>query len=108
MFKYTLLQGKRVKFMISITDGKWIADLGAMACRDIENRIVVTFTRNGKAFEGKLQDIPVKLLEEWAALPDGEKYIRQAVEEAEEVFLRAWFETQIEKENGATRRPGDS
>jgi hypothetical protein len=42
--------------------------------------------------------MPIELLKRWAALPKGEQLIREAVEEAEEVFLRAWFETQIEKE----------
>jgi hypothetical protein len=83
--------------MIRITDGKWIADLGNMSCRNIENRIAVTFTRRGKAFVGKLQDMPVELLERWAALPDGERRIRRVVEEAEDVFLRAWLERKIEQ-----------
>jgi hypothetical protein len=80
--------------MIRITDGKWIADLGAMTCRNIENRMVVAFKQKGNIFEGKLQDMPFELLGTWAALPDGERNIRQA----EEVILRAWFETKIEKE----------
>jgi hypothetical protein len=83
--------------MITITDGKWIADLGAMTCRNVENRLVVCFQKRGKAFEGTLQDVPVELLGLWAALPDGERRIRQAVEEAEEVFLRAWFEARVER-----------
>jgi hypothetical protein len=84
--------------MIRITDGKLIADLGAMTCRNIENGIVVSFIQKGNIFEGKLQDMPFELLGTWAALPDGERKIRRAVEEAEEVFLRAWFEVQTEKE----------
>jgi hypothetical protein len=72
--------------MTAITDGKWIADLGAMTCRNIESRVVVGFQKRGKTIEGKLQDMPVDLLEKWAALECGEKHIRQAVEEAEEVF----------------------
>jgi hypothetical protein len=64
--------------MISITGGKWIADLGAMTCRNIESRIVVGFKQKDKIFEGKLQDMPVELLEKWAALPNGEGRIRQA------------------------------
>jgi hypothetical protein len=72
--------------MTSITDGKWIADLGAMTCRNVENRVIVGFRKKGKTFEGKLQDMPVDLLEKWAALPDGERHIRQAVEEAEGSF----------------------
>jgi hypothetical protein len=39
--------------------------------------------------------MPVDLLEKWASMEHGEKHIRQAVEEAEEVFLRAWFERKI-------------
>jgi hypothetical protein len=85
--------------MISITDGKWIADLGAMTCRNIENRIAVSFKQKGKRIEGKLQDMPVELLEKWAALPDGDRRIRQVVEDAEAVFLRAWFESRIDRED---------
>jgi hypothetical protein len=44
-------------------------------------------------------DMPMDLMERWAALPHGEQCIRQAVEEAEEVFLRALYESQIEKDN---------
>jgi hypothetical protein len=47
--------------MITITDGTWIADLGSMTCRNLENRITVTFRRRGKTFEGKLDDMPVEL-----------------------------------------------
>jgi hypothetical protein len=83
--------------MTTIIDGKWIADLGAMTCRNIESRVVVGFHKRGNTFEGKLQDMPTDLLEKWAALEHGEKHIRQAVEEAEGVFLRAWFEAEIEK-----------
>jgi hypothetical protein len=82
--------------MTAITDGKWIADLGAMTCRNIESRVVVGFHKRGNTFEGKLRDMPTGLLEKWAALVEcGEKHIRQAVEEAEVVFLRAWFEAGI-------------
>jgi hypothetical protein len=82
--------------MISITDGKWIADLGNMTCRNIENRIIVTFERNGKTVRGKIQDMPTGLLAQWAGEARGERRIRHMVEEAEEVFLRAWFESKIE------------
>jgi hypothetical protein len=84
--------------MITITKGNWIADLGAMTCRNIENRVAVTFTQKANTFEGKIQDMPVEVLEDWAALTEGERLVRQAVEEAEEVFLRAWFENRITRE----------
>jgi hypothetical protein len=73
--------------MITITNEKWIADLGAMMCRNIENRIVAGFERKGKTLEGTLRDKPVELLESWAALADGERKIQRAVEQAEEVFM---------------------
>jgi hypothetical protein len=82
--------------MISITDGKWIADLGAMTCRNIENRIIVMFERNGKTVRGKIQDIPADVLAQWAGKAQGERCIRHMVEESEEVFLRAWFESKFE------------
>jgi N-methylhydantoinase B/oxoprolinase/acetone carboxylase alpha subunit len=83
--------------MINITDGKWIADLGAMTCRNIENRIVVAFERNGKMVRGKIQDMSTGLLAQWAGEAQGERRIRHMVEEAEEVFLRAFYESKIEE-----------
>jgi hypothetical protein len=83
--------------MISITEGKWIADLGAMTCRNIENRVVVAFRRKGEAVEGQIKDMPFELLEKLAELPDGPDRIRQTVEEAEEVFQRALIESKIER-----------
>jgi hypothetical protein len=49
--------------MIRITDGKWIADLGAMMCRNIENGIVVSFIQKDKILEGKLLDMPLNCWE---------------------------------------------
>jgi hypothetical protein len=42
--------------MITIAKEKWIADLGNMTCRNIENNIAVTFERSGKALQGKIKD----------------------------------------------------
>lgn len=56
------VEGSEGGLMISITDGKWIADLGAMCCRNIEKRMVVCFQRKGKTFEATLQDMPIELL----------------------------------------------
>jgi hypothetical protein len=41
--------------------------------------------------------MPVELLEQWAGEDRGEGHIRRAVEEAEEVFLRAYFERDIKE-----------
>jgi ferritin-like metal-binding protein YciE len=46
---------------------------------------------------GKIKDMPVDLLGQWAGEAQGERHIRHMVEEAEEVFLRAWFERKIEQ-----------
>jgi hypothetical protein len=86
--------------MVTITDGMWIADLGNMTCRNIENGIVVVFEKNGGLLEGKIGDMPMELMEQWAGKPNGSRHIQNAVAEAEEVFLRAYFERKIEKGEG--------
>jgi hypothetical protein len=78
--------------MITISNGEWIADLGTMTCRNYTNNIVVGFEKKGKKLMGKIKDMPIGLMEKWAALPHGEKNIENAVMEAEEVFLRAYIE----------------
>jgi len=83
--------------MITIAQGEWIADLGTMVCRNINTRMVVSFERQGKTIAGKIKDMPMELFEQWAMISNGEKLIEKAVMEAEEVFLRAYFESDIEK-----------
>jgi hypothetical protein len=83
--------------MITIAGGNWIADLATMTCRNYANNIVVIFGKNGKTLQGKIKDIPMELFEKWAVEPNGERNIQNAVMEAEEVFLRAYFETELEK-----------
>jgi hypothetical protein len=41
--------------------------------------------------------MPIELLERWAALREGERRIRRTVEE---VFIRAFYESRIEREDG--------
>jgi hypothetical protein len=89
---YTNAGGK----MITIMNGAWITDLSSMICRNIESGIKVSFRKKGIAFEWKIEDIPMKLLEKWAIEPHGERHIKKAAEEAEKVFLRAYFESKIE------------
>ena len=80
-----------------ITKEEWIADLVSMTCRNINNKIVVVFEKFGKAINGKIKDIPMDLFAKWAADPHGERNIQKAVMEAEEVFLKAYIESDIEK-----------
>ena len=90
--------------MIRIAQGEWIADLGAMLCRNINNGIVICFEWQGKAITGKIKDMPIELFEQWAIVRKGHKFMQKAVMEAEEVFLRAFYESDIE-ENGIKIRP---
>ena len=83
--------------MVTIAQGEWIADLGAMLCRNINNGITVCFERHKKTFLGKIRYMPVELMEQRAMLANGEKLIQNAVMEAEEVFLRAYVESCIER-----------
>jgi len=76
--------------MVTISD--WTADLEAMTCRNNINNIVVSFEKKGKTLIGKIKDMPIELVEKWAALPHGEENIKNAVMEAEDAFLRAYFE----------------
>ena len=83
--------------MISIIQGECIADLGAMVCRNIKNGIVVEFEKSGKTLTGKIKDIPLELLELLAKRKNGHTFIEKAVYDAEEVFLRAYFESDMDK-----------
>ena len=62
--------------MVTIMQGEWIADLVAMTCRNINNRITVGFERRGKTYIGKIKDMPVELMRQWAKLPNGHKLIQ--------------------------------
>ena len=90
--------------MITIAQGEWIADLGAKLCRNINSRMVVCFEKQGKTLTGKIKDMPMELFQQWAMIPNGEKLIQKAVMEAEEVFLRAYFESDMEK-TGIRKNP---
>ena len=85
------------EIMITITSGEWIADLGALLCRNINNGIVVSFEKQGIGYSGKIQNMPIELMEQWAAIPTGHELIQKAVMDTEEVFMRAYFESDIEK-----------
>ena len=78
---------------MTTTNGKWIPDLENLTCLHEGSKIEVVFQRKGNTFIGKLNDMPVDLMDSWAADPNGESYIKAAVTEAEEVFLQACAET---------------
>jgi precorrin-6B methylase 2 len=82
--------------MITITDGEWIADLGAMTCKNINTQMIVEFEKSGKTYIGKIRDIPIEIMSKWAELKHGEKLVINAIREAEEVYLRALAERDFE------------
>jgi hypothetical protein len=88
--------------MVTIANGEWIADLGDMTCRNINTKMVVVFEKQGKAFLGKIRDMPIEIMEQWAKLEHGERLVQKAVTDAEDVFLRAYFESDIER-NGVKK-----
>jgi len=44
--------------MITAASGKWVADLGNLACWNINKKIIVEFQKAGKPFIGKIRDMP--------------------------------------------------
>ena len=53
---------------------------------------MVGFEKQGNTLLGKIKDMPIELMAQWAKEGHGEREIQKAVMEAEEVFLRAYFE----------------
>ncbi len=82
--------------MITITNGEWIANLQTMTCRNVLNNVIISFEMKGKFPRGKITHIPMDLLSKLAIQPDGEKAFEKMVADAEEVFLKAYFEREIE------------
>ncbi len=90
--------------MITIANGEWIADLRAMTCQNILNNVIVSFEVKEKLPQGKIKDIPMDLLSKLAIQSDGEKAIEKMVADAEEVFLKAYFEREIEEKGITAKR----
>ena len=87
--------------MDTFTSGAWIADLDAMLCCNVNNRVVVEFEKKGEAVVGQVKDMPFELLAKWAEKPDGRRRMQEMVIEAEGVFLNAYFESLQEKNEPA-------
>jgi hypothetical protein len=80
--------------------GEWVVDLGAMTCCNTCTRIVVEFEKNGIGYNGKIKDMPFELMKQWAKTEHGEQIIRRMVEEAEELFFKAYIENDVENMRG--------
>ena len=83
--------------MLTTVNEEWIVDLGAMTCQNANNNIIVGIEKMGKDFIGKVKDMPIELFAELAKKPDGERFIMDAVFKAEEAFLNAYIEEELER-----------
>jgi len=73
-----------------------------MTCKNTTNNIVVIFEKLGINLTGKIKNLPLELINKWTVEKNVEANIRNAVKEAEEVFLRAYekdnYENEIDEE----------
>jgi hypothetical protein len=81
--------------MAEITRGEWIVDLNAMTCSNNANKIIVSFEKQGEAVFSKIDYIPLYTLRRWALTQDGSNNIRKIIAEAEDVFLKVYFENML-------------
>jgi hypothetical protein len=79
--------------MVTITNDEWSVDLGVMTCRNINTKMVVEFEECGRTYRGKILDMPIDLMFQWAKQKHGKRLVYKAITEDEEVFLRALFES---------------
>jgi len=84
------------KYMDIANNGEWIVDLGAMTCSNVNNNITVAFEKCGRAFIGKIKDLPVQSFNDWVMAKNGNIYLQKVVLEAEDVFMRAYIENDVE------------
>ena len=78
---------------------KWLVDLTHLTCLNTETNMVIAFEKNGKTLKSIIKNFPLQLAEKWAKDPNGSKFIRKAVIEADEAFFRAYFEREIEEKS---------
>ncbi|MDR0474448.1 MAG: hypothetical protein LBH43_12345 [Treponema sp.] len=81
------------EIMVNLINDGWVVDLGNETCWNFNTKMVVEFEKCGKTYVGKIKDMPIELMAQWAKLRHGERLIKKAVGEAEEVFLRAIIES---------------
>jgi len=68
-------------------------DMVTMTCKNTTNNIVVLFEKLGKTLTGKIINLPLELINKWTIEKKGEINIRNALLEAEEIFLKEYFES---------------
>jgi len=67
-----------------------------MTCRNTANNIVVKYEKLGNNLTGKIIDLPLELINKWTVEKTVEINIRNAVKEAEEIFIKAYNESNHE------------
>jgi hypothetical protein len=85
---------------ITIMQGSWVADITKLTCRHLTNQMVLQIVKEGKPLKPEIKDMPLELLLTIARNKHDVPYLQKLIEEGEQVFLRAYFETMIE--NGET------
>jgi len=77
----------------------WIADLEELTCRNINSNIIVTFEKKRNIYYPKIKNVPVDFFNKWARMNNKEKEMDKIIFEAEDVFMKAFFENDISSEN---------
>ena len=86
---------------------EWIADAQTMTCKNITNNIVVLFEMLGKSLTGKIINLPLELINNWAVEKAVERNIRNALREAEEIFFKTYFINDYEISEKSLEGSGD-
>ena len=81
--------------MVTLADWKWIVDLGAKTSRNFNSHIVIVFVTRGNSVVGMVKGMPFKLLLDRVGIVDVERFMQEVVEEAEGVFLNAYFDSML-------------
>jgi len=84
--------------MVTAANTEWVADVVTMTCKNTTNNIVVIFEKLGKTLTCKTKDLPLELINNWTIEKKGEENIRNAVKEAEEIFLQAYQNSDYKNE----------
>ncbi|GHV92827.1 hypothetical protein AGMMS50268_33300 [Spirochaetia bacterium] len=80
----------------TITQSPWIADIPTMTCRHTTNNMILQFTKEGKSLKPEIKEMPKELLTTIAKNPSNLSHLQDLIDEGKAIFLRAYFETQID------------
>ena len=78
---------------VTTVNTEWVADVVTMTCKNTTNNIVVIFEKLGKNLTGKIKDLPLELINKWTIEKNVEINIREALKEAEKIFMKAYLES---------------